>query len=308
MKYIDKKEIRRAALKMLILLFLLILPLTNAAADYMKADDGARIYYDIQGEGNEETIVFIHGLLVNSLFWSNNVSKLAQSYQVITIDMRGHGYTVDYYVADYTLERVARDVKLLLDNLNVDSATLVGWSTGAFVSYKYVELFGKYKLNGICSVDMPPKTINENGWHFGSYNRTDFEQLSATIPGADFELRRSFVSQVYAEGATVSKSVLDFTERNFLLSPAKAFISYMEQLASHDFRSLLKKLPVPHLYLYGSKSLLYPSPADEWLEENLPDYPQNKTVAFTESGHTPHMEETEKFNKVIKGFVKSLNN
>lgn len=300
------KHFNNIAIKVLTVLFLLALPLTTASADYLKADDGARVYYDVQGEG--ETIVFIHGLLVNSLFWRENVSNLAKSNKVITIDMRGHGHTMDYYVADYTLERVAKDVKLLLDTLSIDSATLVGWSTGAFVSYKYVELFGTYKLKGICSVDMPPKTINEDGWQHGSYNRSDFEKISATIPLADLELRRSFAPQVYAKGATIAESTLDFTERNFMLSPASAFISFLEQLASHDFRELVSKLPVPHLYFYGSKSQLYPLPADEWLEDNLPDYPQNRVVAFTESGHTPHMEESKKFNKELKKFISSLSN
>lgn len=307
MRYLNNKiELKKVTLKSIILLFLLALPVANASATYLTTDDNAKVYYNVQGEG--EAIVFIHGVLVNSLFWEKNIEELAKEFKVITIDMRGHGYTVDNNVADYTLERVAKDVKLLLENLNIENATLVGWSTGGFVSYKYVELFGNYRLKGVCIVDMPAKILNENGWKYGSFDKTTFEQMVATIPSTDFQLRQAFVPQVFAQNSIVDEATLDFTERNFMLSPTSAFISYMSQLASHDFREVVKNLPVPHLYLHGGKSQLYPIAVGEWLEANLPAFPQNRVVTFTESGHTPHMEESKKFNKVLKDFVNSLSN
>lgn len=304
MNHSDKRGIKGIALKIALTAFLLALPLTNICAEYLVADDNARVYYDVQGKG--ETIVLIHGLLVNSLFWKENFDKLAKTHRVIKIDMRGHGYTLDDKVADYTLERVAKDVKLLLDTLKIDEVTLVGWSTGGYVSYKYVELFGSYKLKGLVVVDMPPKKIKENGWKYGSFTPAELEQIMAGIPVADFEVRQGFVPQVFALNAVVDEATLDFTERNFMLPPTEAFSSYMKQITTHDFRELVKKLPVPLLYCQGAKSQIYPTVAGEWLEANLPPHPQNRVVTFTESGHSPQMEEPAKFNRELKNFIRSL--
>lgn len=304
MNQVNRTVLNKLVIRLTICLMLLAFPLANAAASYLTTDDNAKVYYNVRGEG--EAIVFIHGLLVNSLFWQKNVEKLAKDYKVITIDMRGHGFTVDDHVADYTIERVAKDVKLLLDTLKIEQATLVGWSTGGFVSYKYVELFGDYKLKGICVVDMPPKKIKEKNWKYGSFTPEELEQLFGGIESADFEVRKGFVPQCFAKNATVAEPTLDFTERNFMLAPKAAFSTYMKEITTYDFRELVKKLPVPLLYCQGARSQIFPTEAGEWLTKNLPDYPENKVVTFLRSGHSPHMEESNKFNRVLNRFIHSI--
>lgn len=292
------------SVKLLVLLFAFCMPLSFLNADYMKADDGAKVYYNVKGEG--PTVLFIHGLLVNSLFWEANVNKLSKDFQVITIDMRGHGYTVDGPVPNYTIERVARDVKQLLDELGVEETTLVGWSTGAFVAYKYVELFGDYKLNGVTAVDMPPRVVIDEEWQYGSNNMDQLNAMVVGIQYADFDIRSGSVFHIFAEGAEISEDVYDFVHRNFMLSPREAFISFINELAVSDFRELLKSFPVPVLYCYGEKSMFYPNDAGDWMEDNLPDNDLNEVEEFEKSGHYLQFEEAKKFNKTLKEFLEEV--
>ena len=57
-------------------------------------------------EGSGETLVFIHGLSDNLLYWEFLANHLKGNYQILRIDLRGHGgselgndeITIDTYV------------------------------------------------------------------------------------------------------------------------------------------------------------------------------------------------------------------
>lgn len=50
---------------------------------------GARLYYEISGEGNP--VIFLHGGLLDRRMWDHQFSFFAQHYQAIRYDMRGAG-------------------------------------------------------------------------------------------------------------------------------------------------------------------------------------------------------------------------
>lgn len=277
-------------------------PFYAARADYFTADDGARIYYRVKGDG--PPVLFVHGLLVNSLFWDKNISYLTRDHRVVTIDMRGHGYTwKEEGSGIYTTERVARDIKQLVDFLDLRDIVMVGWSTGAHAIYDYVELFGPHRVSGLVVVDMPPKMVNDATWDKGAFATEEIEALLSGIPFADFEIRQQFVPAVFAEGSVIDENTYDFVSRNFTLPPTEAFLGFMTDLADNDFRRLIQSMPVPLLYCYGERSVLFPNEAGSWMIDNLPYSPENQVVAFERSGHYPQWEEANKFNRVLRRFV-----
>lgn len=52
--------------------------------------DGEQIAYDKSGSG-ETALIFIHGWSLDSRLWQNQVSEFSKQYQVITMDLAGHG-------------------------------------------------------------------------------------------------------------------------------------------------------------------------------------------------------------------------
>ena len=53
--------------------------------------DMIKLNYTIEGSG--ETLVFIHGLSDNLLYWEFLASNLKKDFQVLRFDLRGHGQT-----------------------------------------------------------------------------------------------------------------------------------------------------------------------------------------------------------------------
>jgi pimeloyl-ACP methyl ester carboxylesterase len=92
--------------------------------------NGAAIWYAMYGSGLP--VVMLHGGLANSNYWGNQVPVLAQNYQVIVIDSRGHGRSTRS-AAPYGYELMASDVLGVMDKLNIRKAAIVGWSDGAII-------------------------------------------------------------------------------------------------------------------------------------------------------------------------------
>jgi len=92
--------------------------------------NGIRLWHAVFGQG--EPVVFLHGGLANANYWGLQVPVVAQHYQVIVLDSRGHGRsTRDNQPYGYDL--MADDVVGLLDHLKIPRAAVVGWSDGGIL-------------------------------------------------------------------------------------------------------------------------------------------------------------------------------
>ena len=91
--------------------------------------DGARIWYAAYGTG--PAVILLHGGLGHSGNWGYQVPALVNGgYRAVLIDSRGHGRSTRD-VRPYTYELLASDVLAVMDHLDVERASLIGWSDGA---------------------------------------------------------------------------------------------------------------------------------------------------------------------------------
>jgi len=74
------------------------------------------IYFEVHGEGYP--LLLLHGGFSNSEAWELLIPGLAQDYQVIIMDSRGHGRSTDAEVP-ITYELLASDAVALLDYLGI---------------------------------------------------------------------------------------------------------------------------------------------------------------------------------------------
>ena len=58
---------------------------------FFKSSDGARIEYDVQGDG-KKTILMLHGWGIGKSFFSEQIPPLVkEGYRVVTMNARFHG-------------------------------------------------------------------------------------------------------------------------------------------------------------------------------------------------------------------------
>jgi len=90
----------------------------------------AEIHVEITGEGPD--LLLVTGLVGRGAFWNNQVQDFAQHFRVIAFDHRGCGESTPDKVV-YGAEHMAQDVLALMDAMEIESAHLVGHSTGGAI-------------------------------------------------------------------------------------------------------------------------------------------------------------------------------
>ncbi|HEY4684619.1 MAG TPA: alpha/beta hydrolase [Dehalococcoidia bacterium] len=100
------------------------------------ANNGSvRIHYEVEGDG--PPIVLLHGYFVDyeTLRDLGYVDALKDSYQVVLIDLRGHGMSDKPHDSeDYAWEPMVADVRSVLDALRIVKADIFGYSGGAVIA------------------------------------------------------------------------------------------------------------------------------------------------------------------------------
>ena len=85
------------------------------------------MYYEVYGQG--EPLVLLHGFTGTSADWALFRADLAQNYQLIIPDLRGHGRSTNP-LPNFTFKQAALDVYGLLDQLGIEQFKAIGMSGG----------------------------------------------------------------------------------------------------------------------------------------------------------------------------------
>ncbi|MBI3212195.1 MAG: alpha/beta fold hydrolase [Mycobacterium sp.] len=89
-----------------------------------------------EGEG-DEVLLLIHGMAGSAETWRAVLPQLAKKYRVVAPDLLGHGQSSKPRT-DYSLGAFAVGLRDLLDELGVESATVVGHSLGGGVAMQFL--------------------------------------------------------------------------------------------------------------------------------------------------------------------------
>lgn len=124
------------------------------------ADDGVALTADVGGDPSAPAVILSHGGGQTRHSWGTAMTRLlAEGYQVINVDARGHGDSDWSPIGDYRIERLAADLQTIVRTLPSPPA-LVGASMGGAAS-----LIAAAELNAASAlvlVDVVPR-LNPEG-------------------------------------------------------------------------------------------------------------------------------------------------
>jgi pimeloyl-ACP methyl ester carboxylesterase len=117
---------------------------TAPRAPQVITNDGVALAVnDFGSRRPRHTIVFLHGLCLNSTSWDAHIDRLIRQYgpalRLISYDHRGHGRSANAPLTSYRIDQLADDLAQVLAALNVTGPlTLVAHSMGGMTALAYL--------------------------------------------------------------------------------------------------------------------------------------------------------------------------
>src|SRR5437588_8486012 len=103
---------------------------TKGTGQYAEVN-GINLYYEIHGAGRP--LILLHGGLGSGEMFGPILPLLAESHQVVAVDLQGHGRTADID-RPIDVRLMADDIAALIDHLGLDRPDVVGYSLGGGVA------------------------------------------------------------------------------------------------------------------------------------------------------------------------------
>jgi len=205
---------------------------------YISSSDGKKIWYDVVGDG--EPLVLVGGSSLVHRQWDFLVPLLQDHFKVILYDQRGAGFS-DRTPSGITVEQWVDDLKLILDEIEVEKSHIFGTSNGSFIvirfAAKYPERTGAIIHYGMHKIGDQPRKMSR----VGAKIIEEFGLGSGTM-GAYFLVRMFGMPQLYEEWNT--KRI----EENLFADGWKAM---HEALDAVDLTEDLPNITAPQLILLG---------------------------------------------------------
>lgn len=237
--------------------------------------------------GDGPTVLFVHGSGATSDIWRQQ-RTLADRYEVVTMDLSGHGESEDADVgAGYeTLSVYASDVVAIAQETDAD--VLVGNSLGGAVLL-HMTLERDYDPGALVLTGTGAKlAVLEDllGWLDNDFERAvEFLHADGRLfYDSDEELRS-------ASAAAMMEVGREITKRDF------------RTCHTFDVRDQLEEIDVPSLTIYGEHDHLTPPRYHEYLAEELPDAAR---AIIEDAAHLSMLERPDAFNTALERFVDGL--
>jgi pimeloyl-ACP methyl ester carboxylesterase len=269
------------------------------------ADDGESIRVALSGEG--APIVMLHGWTASHTEWAPLVQGLSRSHAVYRWDARGHGGPALTTATVPTVQRMARDLRNLLDHFGLRDPVLVGHSMGVLTIWEYVRAYGTAGIDRLCLIDQSPRLVTDDEWSGGIYG--DFDQRRADALVAD--LRADFAEAVlrlaaYGRNARARRKYEEnargWREAREALRklPPAPLIDTWVSLTAADYRGVLGRIDVPALLVYGGESNFYGRRSAEYVRDRIPGADLR---IYAGADHSPHQAEPERFVRDLLAFI-----
>jgi microsomal epoxide hydrolase len=272
--------------------FLLIVAVAGLAdsdvqGNYFTTSDGVRLHYLDEGEG--PTVVFIPGWMNPATIWEPQIRHFSKDYRVVALDPRSQGESEQVTEGHYP-ERRSRDIKELIEHLEVPSVVLVGFSMGGPEVLSYVDQFGTNSLDGIVLVDN----------HIGSdFDAGRTQQVFGMIQAFNADREQMLENFLpYAFKKPQPEEYMAKIKAATMSIPSNTAVALLAAYQGRDWRPVLAKVDKPLLYAITPGK----EEQGQMVEKEIPSA---RVERFPEAGHVIFADETERFNSILEEFLEA---
>lgn len=218
-----------------------------------------QIYYEDLGKG--KPVVFIHGWPLSGSMWEYQLTQLPElGLRCITYDRRGFGKS-DYPLNGYNYNTLAGDLKALLNALNLEDVTLVGFSMGGGEIAKYFSLFGGARVSKVVLISSVLPYMLQTADNPDGVPQKVFDEMAKAITADRPTFLEDFNKDFYSFGLAnhpVTDAYLNNSLNKAMTSSPIATLACAKAFSSTDFRKDVLTINVPTLIIHGDDDKTVP--------------------------------------------------
>lgn len=253
-----------------------------------------RVFYEECGSG--PVLVLLHGFLENLEMWQSMLPVLSKNYQVVQIDLCGHGKS-PVLKTKPAISFMAKAVNEVLVDLKLTRYMLVGHSMGGYVSLELLKQFPE-QVVGLClfhstsNADSEEKRENrDRAIKAVNSNKQDF--IIAAIPLLFSAENQDKCAEEIEKAIEVARR----TRLEGLLYCLKAM------KLRNDHSKLIKANAEKIYYVAGEHDSVLPLSV---MEQEMQLVNRYHRIVLKDTGHMSHLEKPDLAIKALKGIIAKM--
>ncbi|KZZ84238.1 MULTISPECIES: alpha/beta hydrolase [Bacillaceae] len=244
-------------------------------------------------EGVGDPVIFLHGFCGSADYWKYVIPEMAEKHRVLAVNLRGHGGS-STEKESYGVEEMADDIRLVLDDLEIQSASIFGHSLGGYVALAFAEKYpDRVTSFGLVHSTAYPDSEDARRGREAGMEKIEKEGIKPFVDG--------LVPKLFAEHNRTGEEA-DFAKQIGYHTPTTGAIASLEAMKNRqDRRRIIEISDVPVLLLAGEKDEVIAP--EKTFTANGPHIYQS---VLNGAGHMGMLEEPETFVKVLKDFLENF--
>ena len=265
---------------------------------YVRVEPNVKIYVEDLNPEGKKTILFIHGWPGSHKLFEYQFDELPKmGYRCIGIDTRGFGNSDKPYDG-YDYNRLADDVKCVVDALKLQDFTLAGHSTGGAIAIRYM---ARHKGQGVTKLALfaaaAPSLIKRPNFPYGLEKEDVMKIIQGTYTDRP-KMLSDFGDIFFFQ--YITKPFSDWFFQVGLQAAGWSTAAIANTWIDEVLFSDLAEISVPTLIIHGIHDKVVPFPLAEVQKRGIKD---SKLIPFKFSGHGAFYDERDKFNEELVKFI-----
>ena len=252
-------------------------------------NDGARLYYELEGREDAPVLVLSNSLGTTLDMWAPQMPALLQHFRVLRHDARGHGRS-GVTPGPYAIAQLGTDVLALMDHLGMERAHFCGLSMGGMIGM-WLGTHHAGRLDRLVLCNTAAKIGTPDTWN-PRIAKVEAEGMGSIV---DLVLERWFTAG-FRQRAPDQVAVV----RQMLLDTVPAgYSANCAAVRDMDQRAEIVSIRVPTLVIAGTHDGSTPAADGRAVADAIP----GAQYVELDAAHLSNWEQSEQFTQALLGFL-----
>ena len=255
---------------------------------FITADDGVRLHV-IAGTRDGVPLVLSNSLGTDTGLWRAQADALAHDRPVWRYDTRGHGQS-DAPAAEYSLDRLGRDLLAVIDASGAERADICGISIGGMTAL-WAAVHAPHRVRRVILANTAARIGNDGLWA----ERIHGARTDGMAVLADASMVRWFTEEFRARHPEVVARL----RQTFEATSVDGYVGCCAALRDADLRPVAERVACPTLIVTGRHDPATPAADGHWLGHQI----RGARVVDLDAAHLSNVERADDFNAAVLDFI-----